>query len=271
MSTGRYAQMFTRLKQQKAGAFVPFVTLGDPGIEQSERILECLIENGADALELGLPFSDPVADGPVIQAANIRALSSGVKIRECFALLTRIRARHPELPIGLLVYCNLAHAHGVDTFYQACADAGVDSVLIADLPLRERTQYQRAAQAKGIESVFICPPDASSALRKQVAASSEGYVYLLSRAGVTGADSALHLPASDAIAELEAAHSAPPLLGFGISNPEQVRQAIASGAAGAISGSAVVRIIADHLEQPEAMLETLGVFIQEMKAATLPS
>ncbi|WP_113906429.1 tryptophan synthase subunit alpha [Aliidiomarina celeris] len=269
MASERYQQMFSRLQARNEGAFVPFVTLADPNIELSERIIECLLSNGADALELGLPFSDPVADGPVIQAANIRALANGAKMRACFELLARVRSRHSELPIGLLVYCNLVHAQGVEAFYQRCAEAGVDSVLIADLPLRERQFYQSAAQKHGVQSVFICPPDASSELRQRVAEASEGYVYLLSRAGVTGADTALHLPATEAIAELAAAKSAPPLLGFGISQPDHVKQAIKSGAAGAISGSAVVRIIAEHLDNPERLLEHLGEFVVRMKAATL--
>jgi len=267
----RYTQMFKQLTAQQEGAYVPFITLGDPSIALTEEIIEALIAGGADALELGMPFSDPVADGPVIQAANIRALTAGAKINECFALLKRIRNRHPSIPMGLLVYCNLVHAKGLEgseSFYAACQDAGVDSVLIADVPIRESAQFRKAAQQYGIASVFICPPDATTLVRQQVAQASEGYVYLLSRAGVTGAGAELSLPTGEAIDELKQFASAPALLGFGISQPSHVQQAIASGAAGAISGSAVVNIIAEYQNTPEQMLKKLTEFTLAMKAAT---
>lgn len=264
----RYIQAFQQLQAKSEGAFVPFITLGDPNLEATSRIIDTLIASGADALELGLPFSDPVADGPVIQAANICSLASGTSIQACFNLLKDVRQRHPNIPIGLLVYCNLVHAQGLEVFYQTCRDAGVDSVLIADVPLREAEPFQQAAAKAGIESVFICPPDANSELRQTVAQHSQGYVYLLSRAGVTGTGDTVQLPAHQAIDELKQANSAPALLGFGISEPEHVRQAIEAGAAGAICGSAIVKIIAQHQQDIEILLHDLGQFVATMKAAT---
>lgn len=264
----RYENMFKHLADKIEGAFVPFVTLGDPNIELSEKIIESLIAGGADALELGMPFSDPVADGPVIQAANFRALASNVTIAACFELLSRIRARHPNLPIGLLVYCNLVHANSVEAFYKRCNEAGVDSVLIADVPTREAIKFRASAQKENIQSVYICPPDASPELRKTVAQMSEGYIYLLSRAGVTGAGDSLQTPATEAIDELQQANGAPALLGFGISQPAHVRAAIQSGAKGAISGSAVVKIIEKNLGDEHSTLEELKTFVHQMKDAT---
>lgn len=264
----RYTTMFNQLRARGEGAFVPFITLGDPSLEQTEHIIEALIAGGADALELGLPFSDPVADGPVIQAANIRSLAAGTRIQDCFDLLARVRARHPHVPMGLLVYCNLVHAQGLDTFYTRCQQAGVDSVLIADVPLRESAPYRQAAEKQSIAPVFICPPDASSQVRQQVAEASQGYVYLLSRAGVTGTGDTLQLPTEEAIHELKQFASAPPLLGFGISQPEHVQHAMASGAAGAISGSAVVKIIQAYQHHPEQLAQQLHDFAAAMKAAT---
>lgn len=269
----RYQQTFQALKANNAGAFVPFVTLGDPSLPASEQVIEALIAGGADALELGLPFSDPVADGPVIQAANLRALNSGIKIKDCFELLTRIRAKHPNLPIGLLVYCNLVHAVGLTDFYLACAAAGVDSVLIADLPLREAQPFQAAAKQAGIQSVFICPPDASQTLAQAVAAHSEGYIYLLSRAGVTGTGETLPTPDSGLLKNLKSAlqtanKNTPILLGFGISQPEHVAQAIQLGVEGAISGSASVRLIETYQAQPDKLYTELFKFAQAMKTAT---
>ena len=264
----RYTTMFSRLKSANEGAFVPFVTLGDPDLESSEKVIDALVQGGADALELGLPFSDPVADGPVIQAANFRSLAAGITVANCFSLLKRVRDKYPDLPIGLLVYCNLVHANGVEHFFKLCAEVGVDSVLIADVPMRESSTYRDIANTNGVESVYICPPDATADLRKQVAQNSQGYVYLLSRAGVTGTGDTLQKPATEAIAELQQANSSPPLLGFGISSPEHVRTALESGAAGAISGSAVVKIIADNLGNEVVMLEQLTEFTASMKAAT---
>lgn len=264
----RYDKLFASLKQQNSGAFVPFVTIGDPTPDLSLQIIKTLIDAGADALELGLPFSDPVADGPVIQRANIRALESGTRLAHCLAILTEVREYAPDLPIGLLLYANLAWAQGIDAFYQRLAAAGVDSVLLADVPVKEGERFSSLAKKHGIHPIFIAPPDASAATLKAVAEASEGYIYLLSRAGVTGAGQDVALPASELIQSLKDAGGPPPLLGFGISQPEHVQAAIQAGAAGAISGSAVVARIENNLANPAAMLEQLDQFVRQMKAAT---
>ena len=133
----RYETLFTDLNAKSEGAFVPFVTIGDPNPTLSLDIMRTLVKAGADALELGLPFSDPLADGPTIQGANIRALDSGTTPDICFDLISQIRAEYPQLPIGLLVYANLVFARGIDDFYARCQKSGVDSVLIADVPTGE--------------------------------------------------------------------------------------------------------------------------------------
>lgn len=266
--TSRYATTFAALNQRQEGAFVPFVTLGDPTPEQSIAVIKTLIDAGADALELGMPFSDPVADGPMIQRANIRALAAGTKFKDCVHILTEIRAYAPDIPIGLLLYANLVWAQGIDNFYQKMAAIGVDSVLLADVPLREGARFADVAKQHGIQPIFIAPPDASEATLAKVAALSEGYVYLLSRAGVTGVSQQLAVPASTLLESLKAHGSAPPLLGFGIAEPAHVTAAIAAGAAGAISGSAVVQRIEQQLDDYPAMLHDLQQFVSAMKAAT---
>ncbi len=264
----RYATMFAQLSEQNAGAFVPFVMVGDPDIDTSEQIITQLIESGADALELGIPYSDPIADGPTIQKAAIRALESKVTPAACFELLSRIRERFPDIPIGLLLYSNLVLAKGVDAFYEQAAAAGVDSILIADVPIREAKRFIDIANAHNIKQIIIAPPNASDATMQSIGDLSAGYTYLLGRAGVTGAETAATMPAASLIEKLNSVNAAPALLGFGISNPEQVKHAIESGAAGAISGSATVNIIAEHLDDTPAMLKALGTFVSEMKAAT---
>ncbi|MCE9678667.1 tryptophan synthase subunit alpha [Shewanella sp. AS1] len=267
--SNRYQTAFAALKTKQQGAFVPFVTLGDPTPELSLKIIDTLVENGADALELGFPFSDPLADGPVIQGANLRALASGTTPSQCFTLLAKIREKYPELPIGLLLYANLVFTKGIDNFYAKAKAAGVDSVLIADVPVEEAEPFIASAKAHGIAPIFIAPPNADSDTLKQVAEKGEGYTYLLSRAGVTGTESKAGMPINEILSQLETYKSAPPLLGFGIAEPSQVKAAIDAGAAGAISGSAVVKIIEANRDNETALLAALGEFTRNMKAATL--
>ncbi|MBA0203205.1 tryptophan synthase subunit alpha [Pectobacterium aroidearum] len=264
----RYQQLFNRLSEKKEGAFVPFVTLGDPSPEQSLKIIDTLIAAGADALELGVPFSDPLADGPTIQDANLRAFAAGVNPGQCFEMLATIRQKYPDIPIGLLMYANLVFSNGIDEFYQRCAQVGVDSVLVADVPVAESAPFRTAALRHGIAPIFICPPNADDELLREIASYGRGYTYLVSRAGVTGAEKRAQLPLNHLVAKLNEYHAAPPLQGFGISDPTQVRETLASGAAGAISGSAIVRIIEKNLNQPDVMLSDLHTFVSEMKAAT---
>ncbi|WP_330981912.1 MULTISPECIES: tryptophan synthase subunit alpha [Enterobacterales] len=264
----RYDNLFAELKNRKEGAFVPFVTLGDPTPEQSLKIIDTLIEAGADALELGIPFSDPLADGPTIQNATLRAFASGVTPTQCFEMLAAIRQKHPTLPIGLLMYANLVFNRGIDNFYAECARVGVDSVLVADVPVEESAEFRQAAMRHNVAPIFICPPNADDDLLRQIASHGRGYTYLLSRAGVTGAENKAALPLHHLIEKLKEYHAAPPLQGFGISAPDQVSASIGAGAAGAISGSAIVKIIEKNVDNHPAMLAELKAFVQSMKAAT---
>jgi len=154
----RYETLFAQLKNRQEGAFVPFVTLGDPGPEQSLKIIDALIEGGADALELGIPFSDPLADGPTIQGAALRAFAAGVTPAQCFEMLAAIRQKHPTIPIGLLMYANLVFSPGIDAFYAQCARVGVDSVLVADVPVEESAPFRQAAMRHNIAPIFLLWP-----------------------------------------------------------------------------------------------------------------
>ncbi|WP_436857519.1 tryptophan synthase subunit alpha [Citrobacter tructae] len=264
----RYDTLFAQLNDRREGAFVPFVTLGDPGVEQSLKIIDTLIEAGADALELGIPFSDPLADGPTIQNATLRAFAAGVTPTQCFEMLAMIREKHPTIPIGLLMYANLVFNRGIDAFYAQCEKVGVDSVLVADVPVEESAPFRQAALRYNIAPIFICPPNADDDLLRQIASFGRGYTYLLSRAGVTGAENRAALPLHHLVEKLKEYNAAPSLQGFGISAPEQVSAAIEAGAAGAISGSAIVKIIENNVEKPEKMLSDLKAFVTGMKAAT---
>lgn len=261
----RYEAMFRALPGRGEGAFGAFVTLGDPDLETSADILDALVEGGADMLEVGMPFSDPVADGPVIQAASVRALERGVTPADCFALLRGFRTRHPDVPVGLLTYANLVVARGREAFYAAAAEAGVDSVLVADVPMFEAAPYLAASRAAKVAPVLIAAPNTPEATLRRIASSGEGYTYCVARAGVTGADEEVRFGHSQMLGTLKAFGAPPPVFGFGISRPEHVALALEAGAAGVISGSAIVRLIADN---PGHEAEAVRAFVAEMKAAT---
>ena len=268
--TDRLARLFDGLRKKGEGAFVPFVNLCDPDAATSEAVIEALIAGGADALELGIPFSDPCADGPVIQASAVRALVAGATTAGCFEVLGRIRAKHPDIPVGLLVYINLVTAPGVEVFFKKAAEAGADAVLIADLPIAMREaepEWDRAAQAAGLHLIAIAPPELDDARAETIAERSTGYVYLLGRAGITGTDKKGHLSQS-VVKKLRDRKAAPLLLGFGISTPEDVTAAVAGGADGVIAGSAVVQIVNRYLGDVPAMTRELTDYVRRMKAAT---
>ena len=269
MATDRYAAMFARLAARDELAFVPFFVLGDPSMDESLALISAAVEAGADGVELGLPFSDPIADGPAVQSAVTRALDAGTRISACWPLLRAVRDAHPTVPIGLLVYANLIVHAGVEAFAAQCAAAGVDSVVIPDAPSLEQAWFAEAFARAGVALARILPPGADATRVAEVARASAGYVYVTSRGGVTGADDTLQADSASVVAALRAAGAAPALLGFGIAQPSHVRAARAMGVAGAISGSAVVHRIAAH-GTPAARREAVTAFVREMKAATRP-
>ncbi len=274
----RYAEMFARLAGRREGAFVPFTVLGDPDPATGLEIVRTLARSGADALELGLPFSDPVADGPAIQAADLRALTAGTRIEDGWSIVSDTRREFPELPIGLLVYANLVLHAGAEVFYARAARAGVDSVLVADAPLLESAPLERIAAAHGIAPVLIAAPNVSDERLRAIATRSRAYVYVTTRPGVTGTERAeLREDAAGVLERLRGIGpdvAAPPsLLGFGIGSPLHIRQALELGARGAISGSAIARRIERHAtaEPPgamQAMLVEIAEFVRSMKQAT---
>ena len=261
MTTTRYAAMFDRCAAANEGAFGAFLMLGDPDLATSATLLDALIEGGADMVELGIPFSDPIADGPVIQAAAKRALGAGVRTQQCLDLIAAFRSRHGEVPIGILTYANIVAARGIAAFCTDLAAAGVDSLLVADVPSIEAAPYAAAARAAGIDLVMIAAPNTPRATLAKIATLSSGYTYCVARAGVTGVDAELTLDHGALFSALGDVGAPPPVLGFGISSPDHVRQALASGAAGVISGSAIVAKV-------EQGADAVRAFVAEMKAAT---
>lgn len=257
----RYDATFARLQRAKEGAFCPFLMLGDPDLARSEALLDALVAGGADMIEVGIPFSDPIADGPTVQAAAVRALAVGVKVDDCFALLKRFRAKHADIPVGILTYSNLVMARGIGDFYRRAAAADVDGVLVADVPTGEAGPFVEAARAVKLAPTMIAASNTPEAKLKLIAELGGGYTYCVTRAGVTGADAEVKFDHRAMLDALKAAQAPPPMFGFGISKPEHVRAALAAGAAGAISGSAIVN---ESAKGPEA----LRAFVATLKEAT---
>ena len=263
----RYRAMFDRLAERGEGAFGAFLMVGDPDLEASARLLDAAVAGGADMIEVGIPFSDPVADGPVIQAAAKRALKGGTKVSDCFALLRAFRSRKPDIPLGILTYANLVLARGVDRYCAAAGEAGVDSLLIADVPSIEAEPFAAAARCAGLDLVMIAAPNTPPAALARIARLASGYTYCVARAGVTGVGERLALDHGRLFDALRRLGAPPPVLGFGISTPAQVAEALEAGAAGVISGSAIVRLIAEG-SGPEARVMQ---FVAAMKQATQPA
>ena len=251
----RYAAMFEGLHGE--GAFGAFVMLGDPDLRASAGMLEALVAGGADMIEVGIPFSDPVADGPVIQAAAKRALNAGVRVRDCFDLIAGFRARYPDVPIGILTYANIVAARA--GFMRDAAEAGADSLLIADVPSLEAEPYVRQMEQAGLEPVLIAAANTPDATLHRIATLSKAYVYCVSRTGITGTHSAGQFD-RNLIDRLKSAGARPPIFGFGVSKPDHVRDALATGAKGVICGSAIVDLAARGGD--------IAKFVNALKCAT---
>lgn len=269
----RYEKLFSNLAARSEGAFVPFIMLSDPDPDTALDIVRAAVAGGADALELGVPFSDPVADGPTIQASHIRALEGGATVDSAIAQIRQIRAEFPDLPIGMLIYGNVPFTRGLETFYSEFQEAGADSILLPDVPVREGAPFVAAADKAGIDPIFIAPAQASEQTLQGVAQYSRGYIYAISRDGVTGTEKESETRGLvDVVNNVKRFGGAPILLGFGISTPQHVADAISAGAAGAITGSALTKIVDAHLDEnnkpTDGLASAVTDFVSKMKAAT---
>lgn len=264
----RLDRLFGDLDARDEAAFMPFLVVGDPDPATSVALADALVDAGADLLEFGFAFSDPPADGPVIQAADVRALHAGSTTHGAFDVLARIRARHPDVPFALLVYANLVFQRGVEAFYADCARVGVDAVLVADVPLESSGDLEAAAAAHGIAPVFIASEVTTDARLAAIGRHAAGYLYAVARLGTTGEQAEVSEGLAGQLARFSAAVDCPVLAGFGIATPDHVRRVVAAGADGVICGSAIVRRIADNLDDREKMVAEVRTFAAAMKAAT---
>jgi len=240
----RIGARFASLRASGRKAFVGFVTAGDPSLERSVEVALELERGGADVLELGVPFSDPLADGPVIQRASERALRRGTTLAAVLEAVRRIR-RRSELPLLLFSYYNPLLRHGLARLADEAREAGVDGVLVTDLPPEEAGEWLEAARPRELDTVFLAAPTSPDERLRGVAGASRGFVYAVSRTGVTGERDALSADAVPLVRRIQAVTREPVALGFGIARPEQYAAA-ARAADGVVVGTALVRFLEEH-------------------------
>ena len=243
----RIVQTFAQLKARGETAFIPFITGGDPDIATTEKLLHALADAGADLIEIGIPFSDPVAEGPVIEAASARALLAGCTVDKLFDLVKKVRtdAGNPiRVPILFMTYFNPIFAYGTERFIARCTDAGIDGLIVPDLPFSERDELYAPCTEANIELISLIAPTTDDRIG-EIAAKSSGFLYCVSSLGVTGTRANLGGAASDMIAQAKETSDIPCCVGFGILGPEQAR-AMAQVADGVIVGSALVRIAEEY-------------------------
>ncbi|MHC4551489.1 MAG: tryptophan synthase subunit alpha [Planctomycetota bacterium] len=260
---GHYQDLFNRLNRS---ALIPFFVIGDPNFEISLELVKTAIDAGADVLELGIPFSDPVADGPTIQKADIRAMEAGMTPAKAIDFIKQVTDYKP-LPIGLLVYYNLIYQYGVEKFFADFKAAGGTSVLVADLTIDDADEIAPAAKSAGLETVFMVTPNTAEERIERIAAATTGFIYTVSLTGVTGARSGLSDQVKPLIGRLKEHTDKPICVGFGISSPEHAAEVAAAGADGVIIGSRIVRMIEGNLDNPDAMKAEIGDFIRSVRDA----
>jgi tryptophan synthase alpha chain len=263
----RYEQTFKVLKAKKEIAFVPFAVAGDPDLKTSEAIFKTYVDSGTDVLEIGYPFSDPVADGPVNQRAAIRSVAAGLTHNTFFKLIKNIRS-YSSCPIGVLMYANSAHHLRYDTFCRRAADAGIDSLLVADMPPEESGELGGAMEKHGLCMVHIVSELTPKDRMRYICDNVTGFVYVVSRLGTTGVQTDMSSSVKATLSRLRTVTKKPLCVGFGISQPAHVRHMKAAGADGAIVGSALVKIIEGNLLHKRTMLSLLSKSVAAYKKAT---
>lgn len=229
----------------KGPALVTFITGGDPTPDATPALLDALVEGGADVIELGMPFTDPMADGPAIQSANLRALAAGTKTAHLFKIAADFRARHPDVPLVLMGYANPMTIRGSEWFAAECQKAGVDGVICVDIPPEEDAELGPALRAAGVSLIRLATPTTDAARLPAVLEGSSGFLYYVSVAGITGLQQAAQASIDEAVARLKAATDIPVAVGFGVRTPEQAAK-IAKVADGVVVGSALIDLVAQH-------------------------
>lgn len=255
----------SRIKEafENGKAFIAFVTCGDPDLETTGAVVREMVKNGADLIELGIPFSDPTAEGPVIQGANLRALNGGVTTDQIFEFVKELR-RDVSVPMVFMTYANVVFSYGVERFISTCRKIGMDGLILPDLPYEEKEEFQPICRRFGLELISLIAPTSENRIA-MIAGEAEGFVYLVSSLGVTGVRSEIKTDLTSIVEAIRRNTDIPCAIGFGISTPEQAAR-MAGLADGVIVGSAIVRLIEKYGRQAP---EHVGRYVKEMKAAIM--
>ena len=242
-------------------AFIPFITCGDPDVETTMACVREMVKSGADLIELGIPFSDPTAEGPVIQGANLRALIGGVTTDRIFEMVRELRG-DVAVPMVFMTYANVVFSYGAERFISTCAGIGIDGLILPDLPFEEKEEFLAVCRAHGVALISLIAPTSANRVA-MIAKEAEGFIYLVSSLGVTGVRSSITTDLGPIIRTIRENTDVPCAVGFGISNPEQAKT-MAKEADGVIVGSAIVKLIAQYGKDAAA---PVGAFVKEMKDA----
>lgn len=242
-------------------AFIAFITCGDPDLETTAAAIRQAAENGADMIELGIPFSDPTAEGEVIQAANMRALKGGVTTDKIFAMVEQVRGE-VHIPLLFMTYANVIFSYGTEKFIERCSEVGIDGLIIPDLPYEEKEEFQPACDRYGVKLISLVAPTSADRI-SMIAKKAEGFVYIVSSLGVTGTRQAITTDLQRIVNKVRSSTSIPCAIGFGIAGAKQAKK-IASLADGVIVGSAVVKFLAEYGKQAP---KYIGEYVREIKTA----
>jgi len=264
-----YKQVFSELSEPKRAALIPFFVIGDPDFDTSLAIVKTAIDAGADVLELGIPFSDPIADGPTIQKADIRALTGGMNVQKAREFTEKVKD-YKDIPIGLLMYYNLIYQYGTQKFFSDFHQAGVNSVLVADLSIDDADEITGPAASAGLDTVFMVTPNTNPERMKLIASKTTGFIYTVSLLGVTGSREKLSDKLCGLVGKLKKLTSVPVCVGFGISKPEHAAAVASAGADGVIIGSKIVGLIENNLGNREKILAEISTFLSDVKSAISP-
>ena len=253
----------SRIKEAfaKGKAFIPFITCGDPDMETTEQTVREMVRNGADLIELGIPFSDPTAEGPVIQGANIRALSAGTTTDKVFDLVRRLRT-DVTVPMVFMTYANVVYSYGAERFIGTCREIGIDGLILPDLPFEEKDEFLSVCRENGVELISLIAPTSADRIA-MIAKDAEGFIYIVSSLGVTGVRTQITTDISALVKVVRENTDVPCAVGFGISTPEQAKK-MSEYADGVIVGSAIVRQIAEHGKNSA---KPVGEYVRSMKDA----
>lgn len=265
----RIEEKFQELNDREEGAYMPHIYYGDPTEDFSMKQIEILLENGADFLEFGIPFSDPTADGPVFQSACDRALKNGITPQKCIEGIRELRRRGADVPVIVTTYYNIPYVYGIEKFFEDIEEAGADGVIVPNMPVEEIGEVERIGSDNGLDVILQVTPNTSDRRLDKIVSSASGFLYVINVEGVTGVRESIPAATRKLISKVSDRTDIPLMAGFGISKKRHARSIVSAGADGVITGSALGRIYESNLDNPENTLPEIGEFAREIKQGSV--